>query len=184
VQLLTASQAPDVQAGITIPNTPFLQGETMASNPSLDVSTQELTGWRVASLTYHTSQATGDFDQAIRNTFDRVKTWVREQGETADSGPAIGIASVNEGKLQAYECCIPISDTLQPATSGELSVKTLPGGKYVIVKMEKQSEVIGETIRRFFEEYVPTAQLQLDQSRPTYEVYWETTMDFCVPILE
>ena len=156
----------------------------MASDPSLDVSTHELTGWRVASLTYHTSQATGDFDQAIRTTFDRVKSWVHERGETADTAPAIGIASVIDGTLQSYECCIPVSDNLNAHKDGELEVKTLPGGNYVIVKIEKLSEVIGETIRRFFEEYVPAANISIDQTRPTYEVYWETTMDFCVPILE
>jgi DNA gyrase inhibitor GyrI len=142
-----------------------------------------MTGWRVAYLTYQTSQATGDFDHAIRTTFDRVKAWVREHGGTADSVPAIGIASVQEGKLQAYECCIPIGEHLSPDENSALGVKVLPGGKYVIVKIEKQSEIIGDTIRRFFEDYVPTANLQIDNSRPTYEVYWESTMDFCVPIL-
>jgi DNA gyrase inhibitor GyrI len=155
----------------------------MPGNPSLDISTKELTGWRVAFLTYHTSQATGDFDLAIRNAFDRVKSWVRERGETTTTGPAIGIASVADGKLQSYECCIPIRDHLPTDKDSDMQVKTLPGGKYVIVKIEKQSEVIGETIRRFFEEYVPTANIQIDNSRPTYEVYWDTTMDFCVPIL-
>ena len=155
----------------------------MAGDPSLDVSTIEMTGWRVAYLTYRTSQATGDFDHAIRSTFDRVKTWVREHGGTVDTVPAIGIASVLDGKLQSYECCIPISENLSTDENSPLDVKVLPGGKYVIVKIEKQSEIIGETIRRFFEEYVPNAKLQIDNSRPTYEVYWDTTMDFCVPIL-
>jgi DNA gyrase inhibitor GyrI len=155
----------------------------MASNPSLDVSTIEMAGWRVAYLTYQTSQTSGDFDHAIRRTFDRVKTWVREQGGTVDTVPAIGIASVQDGKLQSYECCIPISENLSPDEDSALDVKVLPGGKYVIVKIEKQSEIIGETIRRFIEEYVPNTNLQIDNSRPTYEVYWNTTMDFCVPIL-
>ena len=42
-----------------------------------------------------------------------------------------------------------------------MKVNILPGGKYVIVKIEKQSEVIGESIKRFFEEYVPTANIQI-----------------------
>jgi len=155
----------------------------MASNPSLDASTIEMAGWRVAYLAYQTSQTSGDFDHAIRRTFDRVKTWVRGHGGTVDTVPAIGIASVQDGKLQSYECCIPISENLSPDEDSALDVKVLPGGKYVIVKIEKQSEIIGETIRRFFEEYVPNANLQIDNSRPTYEVYWDKTMDFCVPIL-
>jgi DNA gyrase inhibitor GyrI len=155
----------------------------MASSPSLHVSTIELTGWRVAYLTIQTSQAAGSFDHAIRNTFDQVKSWVRAQGGIADNVPAIGIASVLDGKLQSYECCIPISENLSADENSAPNVKFLPGGKYAVVKIEKQSEIIGETIRRFFEEYVPNVNLQIDHSRPTYEVYWDTTMDFCVPIL-
>jgi DNA gyrase inhibitor GyrI len=142
-----------------------------------------MTGWRVASLTFQTSEAAGDFDHAIRSSFDQVKSWVREHGGTTDTVPAIGIASVVDGKLQSYECCIPIGETLSPDENSLLDIKVLPGGKYVIVKIEKQSEIIGATIQRFFEEYVPNANLRIDSSRPTYEVYWDTTMDFCVPIL-
>jgi DNA gyrase inhibitor GyrI len=141
-----------------------------------------MSGWRVAYLTIQTSQTVGNFDHAIRNTFDQIKSWVREHGDIAENVPAIGIASVLDGKLQSYECCIPISENLSLDENSALNVKSLPGGKYVIVKIEKQSEIIGETIRRFFEEYVPNANLQIDNSRPTYEVYWDTTMDFCVPI--
>ncbi len=155
----------------------------MADSPSLNVSCMELTGWRVAYLTFQTSQAAGNFDQAIQNTFDQAKSWVREQGGTTDNVPAIGIASVIEGKLQSYECCIPISEKLPSDENGALKVKVLPGGQYAILTIEKNSELIGETIRRFFEEYVPNVNLQIDDSRPTYEVYWDTTMDFCVPII-
>ena len=156
----------------------------MASNPSLDVSITEITGWRVAYMTFQTSQSAGNFDHMIRNTFDQVKSWVREHGGKEDNVPAIGIAFVLDGKLQSYECCIPISESLSRDENSALDIKILPGGKYVTVKIEKQSEIIGETIRRFFEEYVPNARLQIDNSRPTYEVYWDTTMDFCVPILD
>ena len=155
----------------------------MARNPSLRVSIVEMTGWRVAYLTFQTSQAAGNFDHAIQSTFDQVKSSVRNHGGTTDAVPAIGIASVLDGKLQSYDCCIPISENLSSDEDSALGVKVLPGGKYAIVKIEKQSEMIGDTIRRFFEEYVPNARLQIDNSRPTYEVYWDTTMDFCVPIL-
>jgi len=155
----------------------------MASSPSLNVSTTEMSGWRVAYLTLQISQTAGNFDHAIRSTFDQVKSWVRKHGDLADNVPAIGIASVLDGKLQSYECCIPISENLSPDENSVLDVKVLPGGRYAIVKIEKQSQIIGETIQRFFEEYVPNTNLQIDNSRPTYEVYWNTTMDFCVPIL-
>ncbi len=156
---------------------------TMASSNPLNVSHVDLTGWRVAYLTFATAQAAGNFDQAIQRIFEQVKSWVREQGGTTDNVPAIGIASVIDGKLQSYECCIPISAELVSDEHGDLKIKVLPGGQYAILTIEKQSERIGETIRRFFEEYVPNVRLRIDDSRPIYEVYWDTTMDFCIPIL-
>jgi len=37
-------------------------------------------------------------------------------------------------------------------------------------------------IGQFFAEYVPQYQLILDATRPSYEVYYAQTMDYCVPI--
>ncbi len=51
------------------------------------------------------------------------------------------------------------------------------------LSLEKDSNTIGETIGRFFAEYMPQHQLIVDPQRPSYEVYYEHTMDFCVPIL-
>lgn len=150
--------------------------------PSLNVSCNDLPATRVAFLQLETDQAAGNFDLAIRNTFDRVKAWVSARGGDVTAVPAIGIAHVTEGRLHAYECCIPMAETLPVGAQDEVGVRTLPGGKYAVVQIEKQSAIIGETIGRFFQEYVPAARLQIDDARPTLEVYWDTTMDFCVPI--
>lgn len=149
---------------------------------ALDVSFVNMPAMRVAYLAFQTDQAAGAFDAAIRETFDRVKEWVQAHGGDIRTTPAIGIAHVAEGRLQAYECCIPIGDEAAVGEDDEMQVKTLPGGNYAVVKIAKQSSVIGETIGRFFQEYVPTAGLHIDGSRPTLETYWDTTMDFCVPI--
>lgn len=64
----------------------------------------------------------------------------------------------------------------------DVETKQLPGGRYAILSLEKDSSTIGETIGRFFAEYVPQHQLVIDTQRPSYEVYYERTMDFCVPL--
>ncbi len=150
--------------------------------PALDVSFVNLPATTVAYLVLQTDQVAGAFDVAIRTTFERVKAWVQMHGGDVHTTPAIGIAHVSDGRLVAYECCIPIGAGTTVGAHDPLQVKTLPGGAYAVVKIEKQSSVIGETIGRFFREYVPAARLQIDGSRPTLEVYWEATMDFCVPV--
>lgn len=150
---------------------------------SLNVTFDHLPDRRVVFLVYQTNQRAGNFDTGIRGTFDRVKSLARGLGAEIASVPAIGIARVVEGRLEAYECCIPITIDQPPDQSGKVNTKVLPGGKYAVLKIDKRSPGIGETIGRFFQEYVPTAGLQIDHSRPTYEVYWERTLDFCVPIL-
>lgn len=34
-----------------------------------------------------------------------------------------------------------------------------------------------------YQEYVPQNRLQIDALRPTYEIYYESTLEYCVPIL-
>lgn len=150
-------------------------------NSQLNVSFEDFPARYVAFLVYRTDQAAGDFDHVMREYFEKVKSWAKEYGVDIMTVPVIGIAQVDQGKLQAYECCIQVPDTL--SGDGNIATKTLPGGKYAIVHIEKQSEIIGQTIGRFFQEYVPSANLRIENSRPTYEIYWDKTMDFCVPIL-
>jgi hypothetical protein len=53
-----------------------------------------------------------------------------------------------------------------------------------VLSLEKDSATIGERIGQFFAEYVPQHQLMLDATRPSYEVYYTQTMDYCIPIEE
>ncbi len=148
----------------------------------LDVSFVELPNRKVVFLAYQAGQKAGDFDRAIRDTFDRVKTWVKQRGGSITSAPAIGIAQVMDGQLESYECCIPVED-LRPTAQDDLSFKVLPGGWYAVLRIEKRPEIIGQTIGRFYQEYAPNARLAIDTARPTYEVYWDRSMEFCVPVI-
>jgi DNA gyrase inhibitor GyrI len=64
-----------------------------------------------------------------------------------------------------------------------IDIKDLPGGRYAVVRIEKDPAVIGSSIDRFYQEYVPQSRLELDGRRPTREIYYESTMEYCVPVL-
>jgi hypothetical protein len=51
-----------------------------------------------------------------------------------------------------------------------------------VLSLEKDSAAIGERIGQFFAEYVPQQKLILDATQPNYEVYYDQTMDYCIPI--
>jgi DNA gyrase inhibitor GyrI len=63
-----------------------------------------------------------------------------------------------------------------------VGIKELPGGRYAVVKIAKDPQIIGDSIGRFCQEYVPKNNIRIDGMRPTYEIYWEDTMDYCAPI--
>ncbi len=153
------------------------------SETSLAVSYRDLHEQWVAFATYQADQSAGDFDPAIRAVFDRVKEWVSRHGVDPGRVPAIGIAQVVNGQLQAYQCCIPVEEDLPVEEGSDVAIQRLPGGRYAVLRIDKQPELIGEAIQRFFAEFVPQEGLQIDASRPIYEIYWEAHMDFCVPLL-
>ena len=145
------------------------------------VSIRDLLPVEVAYTRCRVEQAAGNFSDQIRAGFQVVKDWATQKGYDLSPLKVIGIPQVSNGQLTGYECCIELPE---PADVNEEKIQTkqLTGGKYAVLTLEKDSARIGETIGRFFAEYVPEHQLALDDSRPSYEIYYEYLMDFCVPI--
>jgi len=154
------------------------------SNPAkqaVSVSIQELLGVEVAYTSCRVEQAAGNFSDQIRDGFQAVKDWLIQQGYDISGLKVIGVPQVTEGQLKSYECCVELPEPVQVSTE-IIQTKQLPGGQYAVLTLEKDSTSIGDSIGRFFAEYVPEHQLAIDNNRPTYEIYYEHVMDFCVPI--
>jgi DNA gyrase inhibitor GyrI len=154
------------------------------SNPAgqaLSVSIRDLLPVEVAYTRCRVEQAAGNFSDQIRDGFQAVKDWVVQQGYDISGLKVIGVPQVIDGQLKSYECCVELPEPVQVNTETILT-KQLIGGKYAVLTLEKDSAMIGETIGRFFAEYVPQQQLTIDDHRPSYEIYYEHLMDFCVPI--
>ena len=147
----------------------------------LNVSVQDLPTVHVAYIDYQASSDQGDFHSEIRACFQRVQSWVRGLGHDPYSLLNVGVPNVHDGHLVSYGCCVQIPEDVQSG-SDRVDIRELPGGRYAVVKMDKDPQTIGDSIGRFYQEYVPKNNLKIDRMRPTYEIYWEDTLDYCVPI--
>lgn len=148
---------------------------------ALSVNIRELPTVFAAFIDCQVDQAAGNFSDKIRDGFQSVKDWAMQKGYGLSTLKVIGVPQVSDGQLISYECCIELPGPLHMSAE-TIQTKQLPGGRYAVLTLEKDSATIGETIGRFFADYVPEHQLTLDDHRPSYEIYYEHLMDFCVPI--
>jgi DNA gyrase inhibitor GyrI len=124
-----------------------------------------------------------NYNKQIRQTFRVLREWVPQSGLNPNELLHIGIPSTNDRDLVTYDCCIEFPLPLQEDNSN-LRVCTLCGGKYAVLTIEKTPAKIKKAIRQFRAAYIPDHRLVEDDARPVYEIYYETTMEYCVPILE
>ena len=156
------------------------------NNPTgqaLSVRIRDLLPVEVAYTRCHVLQAAGNFSGEIQDGFQLVKDWAAQNGFDLSLLKVLGIPQVSNGQLTSYECCIELPEPVD-VNDSEIQTKQLTGGKYAVLTLEKDSATIGETIGRFFAEYVPEHDLVVDNDRPGYEIYYEHIMEFCVPIRE
>jgi len=149
---------------------------------ALSVSVKELPSVHVAYIEYKVGDEQGDLHNEIGGCFRRVQAWVSEGGGDPFSLLNVGALNMVEGRLSSYECCVQVPEKVQSGSDG-VDIQELPGGRYAVVSIAKDPSIIGPSIGRFHQEYVPQHNLAMDGTRPTYEIYYEKTMEYCVPIL-
>lgn len=148
---------------------------------ALSVSMRDLLEVEVAYTRCRVEQAAGNFSDQIRDGFQAVKDWLMQQGYDISGLRVIGVPQVIDGQLKSYDCCVELPEPVQVNTE-TIQTKNLAGGQYAVLTLEKDSTSISDSIGRFFVEYVPEHQLVIDNDRPSYEIYYEHVMEFCVPI--
>jgi DNA gyrase inhibitor GyrI len=148
---------------------------------ALSVSIRDLLEVEVAYTRCRVEQAAGNFSDQIRDGFQTVKDWIMQQGYDTSGLRVIGAPQVIDGQLKSYDCCVELPEPVQVNTE-TIQTKNLTGGQYAVLTLEKDSALISDSIGRFFAEYVPEHQLVIDNDRPSYEIYYEHVMEFCVPI--
>ena len=156
----------------------------MANDPnaSLSVSVKDLLSVHVACIQYKAGADQSNMHDQTGECFRRVQAWLRERGYDPMTQLTIGAINMVDGQPASYDCCVQVPEGVQSGSEG-VDVKDLAGGRYAVLSMRKDPAVIGSTIGRFYQEVVPHNHLNIDGARSTYEIYYESTMEYCVPIL-
>jgi DNA gyrase inhibitor GyrI len=149
--------------------------------PELSVCIRDLSAMRVACLSCPAGGDQAEMAPCIRAAFQRVQAFMRGLDHDPYTLLTIGALRMEEGRLATYDCCVQVPADVQAGTS-DIAITDLPGGRYAVLSIVKDPAVIGPTIGRFYREYAANQQLVLDPTRPTYEVYYEKTMEYCVPL--
>ena len=121
-------------------------------------------------------------DKKIRQAFQSLREWSVRFGLNPKELLHIGIPTVDKKELIIYECCVEFPIPMMEENA-DIQAKTLPGGSYAVLRIEKTPVKIRNAIRRFHADYIPDNDLVIDDNRPTYEIYYEDTMEYCLPIL-
>lgn len=148
----------------------------------LSVSIRDLPEVHVACIEYRPGPGQSDMHSQIGECFQRVKDWAGPGRYDPAAQLTIGAIHLAGGQLESYDCCIQVAGEVQSGSEG-VEIKSLPGGRYAVLQILKDPRIIGELIGRFYQAYLPQNDLQIDGSRPTYEIYFGSTMEYCVPIL-
>ena len=143
---------------------------------------RELPAVRVACATFKPGSGDENMGKDIRTLFERVQVWLQEIGLDPYTRLTIGSIIAAEEQLLRYDCCIEVPDEVQTPPE-DIRIRTLPGGKYAVLTIAKDPQTIPETVRRFHQEYALQNGIQIDFSRPTYEIYFQDVMEYCVPVL-
>ena len=149
---------------------------------ALSVTIRDLLPVEVAYTRCRVEQAAGNFSDQISAGFQVVKDWATQHDLDLSLLRIIGIPQVSNGQLTGYDCCIELPEAID-VNEERIEIKQLTGGKYAVLTLEKDSATIGETIGRFFAEYVPEHGLVIENHSPSYEIYYEHIMEFCVPVV-
>jgi DNA gyrase inhibitor GyrI len=176
----------DKQPGIPIKN-PFFSFLTVfffiCDNPAmqkspryLEVEVRILPDLQVIHHLLLFRSSSGNPDKVIRPAFGSLRQRVIECGLDPDSLLHIGVPELDERELVSYDCCIefPLLE--------RMDVKTLSGGRYAVLTVEKNPSKISPAIRAFRGDYLPDHGMIIDEERPVYENYFKDTLEYCVPI--
>jgi DNA gyrase inhibitor GyrI len=149
----------------------------------LHVEVRELSPLQVAHKLCIFPTGPKNHDKKIRKTFQTLRDWITGFGLDPDTLLHVGIPMLDNKGLITYDCCIefplPIDDE-----GKDIQQKSLEGGTYAILRIEKKPNIIAKSIRQFKGDYIVENEIIIDEDRPVYEIYFKDIMEYCVPILE
>jgi len=138
---------------------------------------------------------TGSYDRSIPRAWQRLASWLNENGLYKPIGRGYGLARDNPASVGAencrYDACVETVAGLEDRSIRDLGVTTLPGGAYACRRLFGGYDRIHSIVADSYSDFSPLAGLSFDHSRPVVTIYidnpdrhfaHELRADICVPV--
>lgn len=118
----------------------------------------------------------------IQETFRYLREWSACMGMNPADLIEVGVPRSEDGRLTAYTCALeyPLPAIDEDA---EVSLGELPGGRYAVLRVEKDPAHIEKAVLQLKTAHMPGHGLVQDPYRPVYEIFQGHELDYCVPLL-
>lgn len=137
----------------------------------------------------------GAYPQVAPVAWHFLWSWLAEKEQMGSVKRAIGIGWDDPQQTPAadlrYDACVELHARLSVDPGAEISIQTLPGGRYAVATHKGPYHLIGEAIREIRDEKLPEIGAIPDLARPCLEIYLnnpeevaeaDLLTDLCVPV--
>jgi AraC family transcriptional regulator len=139
---------------------------------------------------------TGPYDRTIPKAWQRLTTWLNDNGLYAPIGRGYGLARDNPadviGQSCRYDACVEIPPEVEDRALRDLGITTLPGGAYACRRLAGSYSRMHSVVANVYSEFVALPGLSFDSNRPVVSIYidnpnrhaeHELRADICVPVM-
>lgn len=135
----------------------------------------------------------GTMNQEIKGQFEQLASWLGARDELGQSSLMVGLILddpfITPDCRHRYDTCITTEQRMTP--TGDLGFRTIPGGKYAIVRITDRPEVIQDLLHLVCIDWLPRSPYIWDVSRSALEIFFPKSlrhpegfleMDFGIPV--
>jgi AraC family transcriptional regulator len=141
------------------------------------------------------ARVTGPYERTIPRAWDKLITWLDDNGLYAPIGRGFGLARDNPAEVGAqncrYDACVEVTPDLEDRAIRDLGVATLPGGAYACRRLYGSYDLMRSVVTNVHSEFEPLPGLNFDSNRPVVSIYIDNPnryaehdlrADICVPV--
>jgi AraC family transcriptional regulator len=137
----------------------------------------------------------GPYERTIPRSWDRLITWLNDNGLYAPVGRGYGLARDNPADVGPencrYDACVEATPEVEGKAIRNLGIETLPGGPYACRRLSGNYDRIKSVVANVYSEFEPMPGLCIDRNRPVVTIYIDNPnrhsgddlrADVCVPV--
>jgi AraC family transcriptional regulator len=121
----------------------------------------------------------GRINSDITGLFEHVASWlVAREALNKDSltvGLILDDPYITPDGRHRYDACITTEHRMTP--TGDLGVRTIPGGKYALVQLKDRPDTVRDLLHLVSTEWLPLSPYVWDVTRPALEIFFPNSLD-------